>query len=140
MSNLPAETALKDLVRLAHHRWIMERDYLELTQELGLGHFEGRSWRGFHHHATLCIAADGHWWPRGAVCFLGAHGQAGVGGRGLVRGLPTAGQPGGASQSGNFLLRQDTENVFFRGQSWGQARSTCSRPARAKRRVPTNTD
>ncbi|MEJ5369012.1 MAG: transposase, partial [Bryobacteraceae bacterium] len=52
-------TALKDLVRLAHHRWIVERDYLELKQELGLGHFEGRSWRGFHHHATLCIAAYG---------------------------------------------------------------------------------
>ncbi len=59
LSNLPAETALKDLVRLAHHRWIVERDYLELKQELGLGHFEGRSWRGFHHHATLCIAAYG---------------------------------------------------------------------------------
>ncbi len=37
--------------------WIVERDYLELKQELGLGHLEGRSWRGFHHHAGLCIAA-----------------------------------------------------------------------------------
>jgi SRSO17 transposase len=41
------------------HRWIIERDYEELKQELGLGHFEGRNWRGFHHHATLCIAAYG---------------------------------------------------------------------------------
>ncbi len=41
------------------HRWIVDRDYLELKQELGLGHFEGRSRRGFHHHATLCIAAYG---------------------------------------------------------------------------------
>ena len=40
-------------------RWRIERDYEELKQELGLGHFEGRNWRGFHHHATLCIAAYG---------------------------------------------------------------------------------
>lgn len=59
LSNLPAETPLKKLVELAKHRWIVERDNLELKQELGLGHFEGRSWRGFHHHATLCIAAYG---------------------------------------------------------------------------------
>jgi SRSO17 transposase len=59
LSTLPAETKLSDLVRLAKHRWIIERDYQELKQELGLGHYEGRSWRGFHHHATLCIAAYG---------------------------------------------------------------------------------
>src|SRR5262245_35830251 len=45
------------LVRTAKLRWRIERDYLELKQEIGLGHFEGRGWRGFHHHATLCIAA-----------------------------------------------------------------------------------
>jgi SRSO17 transposase len=44
---------------LAKQRWIIERDYEELKQELGLGHYEGRGWRGFHHHATLCIAACG---------------------------------------------------------------------------------
>jgi len=44
---------------LAKHRWIIERDYEELKQELGLGHYEGRGWRGFHHHASLCVAADG---------------------------------------------------------------------------------
>jgi SRSO17 transposase len=38
-------------------RWRIERDYQDLKQELGLGHYEGRGWRGFHHHATLCIAA-----------------------------------------------------------------------------------
>ena len=59
LSNLPAATALKPLVKLAKHRWIIERDYEELKQELGLGHYEGRGWRGFHHHATLCIAAYG---------------------------------------------------------------------------------
>jgi SRSO17 transposase len=59
ISTLPADTRLKDLVKMAKHRWIIERDYQELKQELGLGHFEGRNWRGFHHHATLCIAAYG---------------------------------------------------------------------------------
>jgi SRSO17 transposase len=57
LSTLPADTPIKELVRLAKLRWRIERDYQELKQELGLGHFEGRSWRGFHHHATLCIAA-----------------------------------------------------------------------------------
>ncbi len=59
LSTLPVETNIQDLVRLAKQRWIIERDYQELKQELGLGHFEGRGWRGFHHHATLCIAAYG---------------------------------------------------------------------------------
>jgi SRSO17 transposase len=59
LSTLPADTPIKELVRLAKLRWRIERDYQELKQELGLGHFEGRSWRGFHHHATLCIAAYG---------------------------------------------------------------------------------
>src|SRR6195256_2446649 len=59
VSRLPPTTKLKVLVKMAKHRWIIERDYEELKQELGLGHFEGRNWRGFHHHATLCIAAYG---------------------------------------------------------------------------------
>jgi SRSO17 transposase len=59
LSTVPAKTTLVELVRLAKHRWIIERDYQELKQELGLGHYEGRGWRGFHHHATLCIAAYG---------------------------------------------------------------------------------
>jgi SRSO17 transposase len=59
LSTLPAKTSLRSLVKMAKHRWIIERDYEELKQELGLGHYEGRSWRGFHHHATLCIAAYG---------------------------------------------------------------------------------
>jgi len=59
LSTLPAKISLKALVKIAKHRWIIERDYEELKQELGLGHYEGRGWRGFHHHATLCIAAYG---------------------------------------------------------------------------------
>jgi SRSO17 transposase len=59
ISTLPTDTKLKAFVKMAKHRWIIERDYQELKQELGLGHFEGRNWRGFHHHATLCIAAYG---------------------------------------------------------------------------------
>jgi len=59
ISTLPPNSPLKALVKIAKQRWIIERDYQELKQELGLGHFEGRNWRGFHHHATLCIAAYG---------------------------------------------------------------------------------
>ena len=59
LSNLPPRTALKDLVHTAKARWRIERDYQELKQEIGLGHYEGRGWRGFHHHASLCIAAYG---------------------------------------------------------------------------------
>jgi SRSO17 transposase len=59
LSSLPADTALKKLVRLAKLRWRVERDYQELKSEVGLDHFEGRTWRGFHHHATLCMVAHG---------------------------------------------------------------------------------
>ena len=58
-SNLPRRTSLQRLVQVAKARWWIERDYQELKQELGLGHYEGRNWRGFHHHASLSIAAYG---------------------------------------------------------------------------------
>ena len=57
LSNLPETVSLEELVATVKMRWRIERDYLELKQELGLGHYEGRNWRGFHHHASLCIAA-----------------------------------------------------------------------------------
>ena len=57
LATLPDDLAVERLVDLAKLRWRIERDYQELKQELGLGHYEGRGWRGFHHHATLCIAA-----------------------------------------------------------------------------------
>ena len=59
LSTLPADTGFRELVDLAKLRWRIERDYQELKQEVGLGHFEGRGWRGFHHHATMCIATYG---------------------------------------------------------------------------------
>jgi SRSO17 transposase len=59
LSTLPDNIPLEVLVDTAKLRWRIERDYQELKSELGLSHFEGRGWRGFHHHATLCIAAYG---------------------------------------------------------------------------------
>ena len=59
LSNLPVEVPMDELVSIAKMRWRIERDYEELKQEFGLGHYEGHGWRGFHHHASLCIAAYG---------------------------------------------------------------------------------
>ena len=59
LSTLPEDATLEVLVDTAKLRWRIERDYEELKSEIGLAHFEGRGWRGFHHHATLCIAAYG---------------------------------------------------------------------------------
>lgn len=63
LSTVPEEAELSDLVSLAKIRWRIERDYQELKDELGLDHYEGRGWRGFHHHGILCMAA---------YCFLAA--------------------------------------------------------------------
>ena len=59
LSTLDRNIAFDRLVDIAMMRWRIERDYLDLKQEVGLGHFEGRGWLGFHHHATMCIAAYG---------------------------------------------------------------------------------
>lgn len=60
LSNLSESVTFRSLVRLSKLRWRIERDYQELKQEVGLSHFEGRSWRGFHHHASMSIAAYGY--------------------------------------------------------------------------------
>lgn len=59
LSNLPQDTPLRELVSLAKLRWRIEQDHRELKDALGLDHFEGRSWRGWHHHVTLVSVAHG---------------------------------------------------------------------------------
>ena len=59
LSTLAEDVALQRMVFEAKMRWRIERDYQDLKQEVGLGHYEGRGWRGFHHHASLSIAAYG---------------------------------------------------------------------------------
>jgi SRSO17 transposase len=59
LSTLPERTPLRRLVYLAKLRWRIEREFEDLKQDVGLGHYEGGGWRGFHHHATLAIAAYG---------------------------------------------------------------------------------
>ena len=63
LSTVPEGVDLAELVALAKIRWRIERDFQELKDELGLDHYEGRGWRGFHHHGVLCMAA---------YCFLAA--------------------------------------------------------------------
>src|ERR1700736_709443 len=59
LATVEKNISFRALVDLAKMRWRVERDYLELKQEVGLGHYEGRGWPGFHHHGTLCIAVYG---------------------------------------------------------------------------------
>jgi SRSO17 transposase len=58
-SNLPPRTGIRKAVRLWKSRWPVEQGYQQMKEELGLDHFEGRSWRGFHHHATMVVLAYG---------------------------------------------------------------------------------
>ncbi|HEV2167138.1 MAG TPA: IS701 family transposase [Thermoplasmata archaeon] len=64
LSTVGESGAMADLVRLAKLPWRVQQDHVELSQEFGLTHFEGRSWRGFHHHASLSIAAYAFWASR----------------------------------------------------------------------------
>ena len=57
LSNAPETAPAEDLIGLIKLRWRIERDFEEMKDELGLDHYEGRSWRGFHHHGVLCMAA-----------------------------------------------------------------------------------
>jgi SRSO17 transposase len=59
LATVDPDMSLRRLVDLAKLRWRIEHDYRDLKQEIGLGHYEGRGWRGFHHHGTLCIASYG---------------------------------------------------------------------------------
>jgi SRSO17 transposase len=94
LSTLPEDTRLRDLVDLAKLRWRIERDYQELKQELGLGHYEGRGWRGFHHHATLAIAAYGFLLSeRATIPPSGPRRQAPIQAPPLPRGYRSRGSP-----------------------------------------------
>ncbi len=92
-STLPEDTAFDPLVHWAKLRWRIERDYQELTQELGLGPDEGRGWRGFHHHATLCIAAYAFLVGEGAMLPPSGRREAA---QGRVPRLPAGYRPRGA--------------------------------------------
>jgi SRSO17 transposase len=59
LADLPPDTGLLNLVRLAKARWWIEQGYQQLKDELGLDHYEGRSWKGWHHHVTLTMLAFG---------------------------------------------------------------------------------
>jgi hypothetical protein len=59
LTTVDPKMSLRELVDLAKLRWRIERDYEDLKQEVGLGHYEGRGWRGFHHHGTLAITVYG---------------------------------------------------------------------------------
>lgn len=56
-SNLPADTSLTRLARVVHQRWAIEQQYQDLKSELGLDHFEGRTYQGWHHHVVLSAVA-----------------------------------------------------------------------------------
>ena len=58
LPDLPPDTPVTELVRLAKIRWRVEHDYRELKHGLGLSHFEGRSWTGWHRHVTLAALAQ----------------------------------------------------------------------------------
>ena len=96
------------LVELAKLRWRIERDYHDLKQELGLDHFEGRSWRGFHHHATLCIAAYGFLISERETIPPSGPGPAGAGSKAS---LPAGYRPRGApdpARATRSQLHRDT--------------------------------
>lgn len=85
LSSLPPDTPIAELVRVAHLRWRIERDYQDLKQDLGLGHYEGRSWRGFHHHASLAIAAYGFLVAQRLVREKDAAGDTAAGGKTFLK-------------------------------------------------------
>src|SRR5204863_8317616 len=58
-ASLPVRLSVRRLGGISKHRWMIERDYAEVKGELGLAHYGGSNWRGFHHHGTLCTAAYG---------------------------------------------------------------------------------
>jgi SRSO17 transposase len=75
---LPRHTPVEAVVAAAKDRWWIEQGYRDLKQEVGLGDYEGRGWRGFHHHVTLTLAAYGFLVMRRCQTFRPAGGRAGT--------------------------------------------------------------
>lgn len=86
LSNLPEDTEPERLARLARLRWKIELDYKQLKGELGLDHYEGRSWLGWHHHTALVTAAHGL--SRSSACTLFARGRPDLPGSGATAATP----------------------------------------------------
>jgi hypothetical protein len=99
-------------------RWRIERDYQELKQEFGLGHYEGRGWRGFHHHASLCIAVFG---------FLTAHRLK------RSRGKKKSSQPKAPALPTSYTPRGSRQDAASRARLHHNA----AIPARSPDRYPT---
>lgn len=115
---MPPNTLLPSLVRTAKLRWRIERDYEELKDEIGLDHSEGRGWRGFHNHATLCIAAYGCLTvERGPSFPLGRFApRSSIYGRSPTRSLPSAGSSR-SGRSGTSLSRSQRSESASRSSS-----------------------
>jgi SRSO17 transposase len=90
LANVAKTISFRELVDIAKMRWRIERDYQDLKQEIGLCHYEGRGWRGFHHHGTLCIAASG---PRSTGMFAKPAISGGYRPRGAAAPAPTQSRP-----------------------------------------------
>jgi SRSO17 transposase len=121
LANVERNMSFGGLVDLAKLRWRIERDYQDLKQEIGLGHYEGRGWRGFHHHGTMSIAAYGFLIsereripPSALDCAAAIEKSA------LPRGYRPRGAPDPAAAPCSQLDRNRPSNV---------GRSNCSDPA-----------
>jgi hypothetical protein len=130
LATVPQDMPFDRLIDLAKLRWRIERDYQELKQELGLGHYEGRGWRGFHHHATLCIAAYAFLIAERARIPPSAAGDAG---KFPASAVPESYQPRGAANSSRAtrckLDRDDAPAPDRRSCQHSRAMSLLQRPA-----------
>lgn len=117
LSTLPCRTSLKKLVYAIKLRWGIERDYQELKQEIGLGHYEGRGWRGFHHHATMCIAAYASLVSeRGRFSPGGVEGRPRLEAPRLPRGYRPRGAPDPSGEAHPGLDRDDASTIGHRAR------------------------
>ncbi len=132
LCTLPKATSLKKLVYTIKLRWRIERDYQELKGEIGLGHYEGRGWRGFHHHATLSIAAYAFLVSeRGRCSPSGVEGRPQLKAARLPRGYRPRGSPDPSSKAQSSIDCDDA-NAADRGVN--QATGAVSVLSKSKQR------